>query len=143
MEPGLKISVVDPDADYLGIEVAAASSRFAGTTLIYAGLEELSIVASRIEGFPATPDDEREYQFGSTESGLAGGFASLRFHCVDGSGQGALEVMIEDDHHLHDIASARFAFQIAAVDLDRFVARLRHIEQERSGEAILPASVLS
>src|SRR6185503_18166396 len=136
-------SVVDPDADYLGIEVAAASGRFAGTTLIYAGLDELSIVASRIEGFPATVDDEREYQFGSTESGLAGGFACLRFHCVDGSGHAALEVMIEDDHHLHDIASARFAFQIAAVDLDRFVARLRHIEQERSGEAILPASVLS
>lgn len=50
MEPGLRISVVDPDEDYLGIEVAAASSRFAGTTRIYVGLDELSILSSRIEG---------------------------------------------------------------------------------------------
>lgn len=141
MEPGLKISVIDPDEDYLGLEVAAASSRFAGTTRIYAGLDELSILASRIEGFPTTTDDQRKYEFGSTESGVAGGFACLRFHCVDGSGHAALEVMIEDDHQRHDIASARFAFQIAAVDLDRFVLRLRHIELERSGEATLPATV--
>ena len=39
----------------------------------------------------------------------------------------------------HEIACARFAFQFAAVDLDRFVARLRHLERDRSGEATLLA----
>ena len=141
MDPGLRISVVDPDDDYLGIEVAAASNRFAGTTRIYAGLDELSSLASCIEGFPRTPLDERSYEFGSSEPGVAGGFACLRFHCVDGSGHAAIEVTISDDRQWHDPASAKFAFRIAAVDLDRFLTRLRHIEQEQCGEAVLLAAV--
>ena len=140
MTPGLRISVIDPDEDYLGIEVAAASCRFAGTTRIYAGLDELSVFATRIAGFPTTVEDRRIYEFGSTDPGLAGGFALLRFYCVEGSGHQTLEVIIEDDQQRHEIASARFAFQIGAVDLDRFVARLRHIERDRSGEATLPAT---
>ena len=140
MTPGLRISIIDPDENYLGIEISAASGRFAGTTLIYAGLDELSIFASRIAGFPTTAKDERTYEFGSTESRLAGGFALLRFHCVDGAGRTALEVIIEDDAQLHETASARFVFQFAAIDLDRFVARLRHIERNRSGEASLLAT---
>lgn len=140
MTPGLRISIIDPDEDYLGIEVAAASGRFAGTTRIYAGLDELSIFASQIAGFPTTANDLRNYQFGSTEPGVAGGFALLRFHCVDGSGHPALEVVIEDDKHRHEMASATFSFQFAPVDLDRFVARLRRIERDRSGGATLPAT---
>jgi hypothetical protein len=140
MTPGLRISIIDPDEDYLGIEVAAASGRFAGTIRIYAGLNEISIFASRIAGFPTTAEDRRNYEFGSTDPRVAGGFALLRFHCVEGSGHQTLELIIEDDQQLPDIASARFAFQIGAVDLDRFVARLRHIERDRSGEATLPAT---
>jgi len=140
MTPGLRISIVDPDEDYLGIEVAADSGRFAGTTRIYAGLDELSIFASQIAGFPTTAEDQRNYEFGSTESGVAGGFALLRFHCLAGAGHPALEVIIEDDQQRHEIASARFAFQFAAADLDRFVTRLHHIERNRSGEATLPAT---
>jgi len=141
MEPGLSIAVVDPDEDYLGIEICAASCRFAGATRIYAGLDELNTFASRIEGFPATPQDEREYEFGSIDPGVAGGFASLRFHCVDGSGHAALEVALEDDDQWHTSASAKFTFQIQAAELDRFTRSLREIEHERSGEAKLPAAV--
>jgi hypothetical protein len=140
MTPGLRISIIDPDEDYLGIEVAAASGRFAGTTRIYAGLDELSIFATRIAGFPTTAEDRRNYEFGSTDPGVAGGFALLRFYCVKGSGHQTLEVTIEDDQERHEIASARFDLQIGAVDLDRFVARLRQIERDRSGEATLPAT---
>ena len=141
MEPSLRISVVDPDEDYLGIEVAAASTRFAGTTRIYAGLDELSTLASRIERFPTAVHDERQYEFGSTEPGVAGGFARLRLFCVDGVGHAAIEVTLEDDTSWHDAAFAKFSFHIAAGDLDRFVARLRDIEQQRYGEAILPTAV--
>jgi len=141
VEPGLRISIVDPDEDYLGIEICVASCRFAGATRIYAGRDELSTFAARIEGFPATAQDEREYEFGSIDPGIAGGFASLRFHCVDGSGHTALEAVLEDDDQWHAPTSAKFAFQIHAADLDRFTRSLREIEHERSGAADLPAAV--
>jgi hypothetical protein len=140
MTPGLRISIIDPDEDYLGIEVAATSGRFAGTTRIYAELDELSTFALRIAGFPTTAKDLRDYEFGSNEPGVAGGFALLRFHCIDGSGHSALEISIEDDQHRHGMASATFAFQFAAANLDRFVEKLRQIERDRSGEATLPAT---
>jgi hypothetical protein len=141
MERGLRIPVVDPDEDYLGIEVCAASSRFAGATRIYAGFDELSALASQIEGFPTTSQDERRFEFGSTDPGVAGGFASLRFHCVDGAGHTELEVVLTDDDRLYASASAKFAFPIAAAGVDQFTRRLRDVERNRSGEAELPAAV--
>ena len=141
MEPGLKIIVVDPDDDYLGIEVCAASTRYAGATRIYAGLDELSELAHVVEGFPASYTDNRQHEFGSTDEKIAGGFARLRFYCVDGWGHAAVEVTIEDDDARHKFASAKFAFHIEPSELDRFIKRLREIESERCGEATLHGSV--
>jgi hypothetical protein len=138
--PGLRIVVVDPDDDYLGVEVRAASARYAGSTRIYAGLDELSQLASRIEGFPTTAVDDRTYEFGSTDSGIAGGFARLRFFCLDGAGHAALEVTVEEDEQWYAPASAKFAFRIEPAELDRFVKRLRDVQDKRSGEAVLAAS---
>jgi len=135
------ISVIDPDDDYLGIELCAASTRYAGTTRIYAGLDQLSQLASRIEGFPTSSADDRLYEFGSTDPGIAGGFASLRFYCIDGAGHAALEVTIQDDVQWHTPASARFAFRIEPTEIDRFAKRLRHVEQNRCGEAELVGSI--
>ena len=42
MDPGLTVTALDPDEDYLGIEVSASNDRFAGSAWIYAGLKELS-----------------------------------------------------------------------------------------------------
>jgi hypothetical protein len=137
VERGLKIVVVDPDDDYLGIEVCAASDRYAGATRIYAGLDQLSEFASQIEGFPTTSKDNRRYEFGSTESGIAGGYVCLHFYCVDGAGHAVIEVTIEDDDQLHTQASAKFSFRIEPAELDRFLLSLRSIEQERFGEAEL------
>ena len=39
MERGLTITAIDPDEDYLGIEVAASNDRFAGSAWSYAGLK--------------------------------------------------------------------------------------------------------
>ena len=45
---GLRASVIDGgDDDYLGIEIYSSANRFAGTTRIYAGLNELSEFAAR------------------------------------------------------------------------------------------------
>ncbi len=124
MEPGLRISVVDRgDADYIGIEINAASERYAGATRIYAGFDELSEFASQVEGFPESVFDERKHEFGSTEPWVAGGFGSMRFCCSNKLGHAVLEVSLEDDHEWHATASAKFSFRIHAADVDRF-ARL-------------------
>jgi hypothetical protein len=139
--PGLTISVVDRDDDYLGIDVFVASSRFSGAARIYAGLDQLSAFAGHIEGFPKSPQDERRYDFGSTDPQIAGGFVSLHFHCVDAAGHPVIDVTIEDDDRWHPAATAKLEIGILAADLDRFVADLRRVEQSRAGEAVLPGAV--
>ena len=79
MQRGLTITIVDPDPDYLGIEIGASNERFAGSTRIYAGLAALSEFANHIAGFPSNPKDERSYEFGSPDPGFAGGHCTLNF----------------------------------------------------------------
>jgi hypothetical protein len=132
--------VLDPDDDYLGIEIRAASGRFAGTAYIYAGLDELSSFASAIAEFPRTPADERRHEFGSSDAKVAGGYVRICLRCVDGAGHALLEIVVEGDDRLYTPGSAAFSFPVWAADLDRFVERLRVIERARKGEAALPAT---
>jgi len=141
MQQGLTISVVDPDSDYLGIEINVASDRFAGRTRIFAGLNELTEFARHIEGFPATPGDHREYQFGIRKPGKAGGHCAVRLQCTDRAGHARLEVTIDDDSQLHEPATAAFGFPVFAADLDRFTDQLRDVENAKRGSAHLPQAV--
>jgi hypothetical protein len=139
MASGLTIKVVDPDNDYLGIEIRASNDRFAGIALVYAGLEELSEFAARIAGFPSNANDERKYDFGSREPSTAGGYCSLRFHGVNPSGYAIVEIDLEDDDKPHANGAAHLSFRVEPAAIDRFTTALRGIET-RFGEAILPAS---
>jgi hypothetical protein len=67
MERGLTITMLDPDEDYLGIEVVASNERFAGSAYIYAGVEELSQIAEKMAGFPRSCDDRRTHEFGNRD----------------------------------------------------------------------------
>ena len=134
LQTGLRISVVTPDEDYLGIELSAANGQFAGATYIYSGCDELSALASLMVGFPSAVDDERNYEFGSTQPGHAGGFASLRFHCVDARGHAAVEVTIEADGERYASASAKFAFPVAAARAELEAGR----EVTALGVVVLP-----
>src|SRR5260370_6550718 len=51
MPSGLAIKIVDPDDDYLEIEIHASNDRFAGTSRIYTGLDQLSEFAAQIAAF--------------------------------------------------------------------------------------------
>jgi hypothetical protein len=106
MTEGLRIRIVDPDDDYLGIEIQVSNGRFAGSTRIFAGLEQLTEFSAKIAGFPTNPDDERIYEFGSRESKIAGGYGRMRFHCIDHKGHAAIEVILEDDDKYYSAASA-------------------------------------
>jgi hypothetical protein len=135
MKTGLIIRIVDPQDDYLGIEIRAANSRFAGSAQFYAGLTELSEFATEITGFPVNAEDERLFEFGSRDAGVAGGYGRFRFHCIDQAGHAAIEVAIEDEWH--PSGEAHFSLMVEAADIDRFISRLHEVERERAGEAAL------
>ena len=140
MAARLTIRIVDPDDDYLGVEIHAFNDRFAGSTRIYAGIEELSEFAAHIAGFPAKASDERIYEFGSRKPSVAGGYCSLRFHCLDRSGHAAVEIALEDDDQLYTVGAAQLSFHIAAAAIDRFARALRELQGARSGEATLSST---
>ncbi len=94
---GLRIKVVDPDDDYLGVDIQAANPRYDGSARIFAGLHELSAFANQIGGFPASIQDERVYEFGSRDRSIAGGYCKLHLRCVDRTGHAVIEIVIEDD----------------------------------------------
>jgi hypothetical protein len=140
MAPGLRIHVVELDEDYLGIDVRAASDRFAGTARMYAGLDQLGRFAKVVEGFPLGPDDRRDYEFGTRGPGYAGGFVAIKLRCADSAGHVELAAVVEDDSQSHAKASAELSFAVEAAELDRFAAALRQVERERCGNATLVAA---
>src|SRR5437762_1426024 len=140
MNGTLAISVLDRDDDYLGIDIHAANERFAGTARLYAGLNEMTEFADGLTRFPNSPHDERKFEFGTRDAGTAGGFCSLRFHCIDGTGHARVEVVIEDDEELHESASASFGFPVFPAAIDRFTIRLRQIDRNVSNKAELSSN---
>ena len=137
MTVGVTITAVDPDEDYLGIEIHTSNDRFAGSTRIYAGLDQLSEFAGKMEGFPRAYEDHRAYEFGTREPSFAGGFCSITVRCLDRAGHVGVDVVVEDDDVRYAPAQAQFSFQTEPGAVDRFIERLRIIERERCGSASL------
>ena len=136
MALGLTIRIVDPDDDYLGIEICASNERFSGSARIYSGLDELSAFAAVIAGFPLNAGDKRVYEFASREPSAAGGYCSLSFHSVDRSDRAVVEVDIGGDGKME---TAHLSFRVEPAAVDRFTTALRGIES-RFGETLLPAA---
>jgi hypothetical protein len=137
MLAGLTITAVDPDADYLGIEIRASNDRFSGSTWIYAGVDELLEFAGKIDGFPSGYEDQRMHEFGTCDPSFAGGFCGITLRCLDRGGYVAVYIDIQDDGSRCAPAQAQFSFATEPAAVDRFVQRLREIEQDRSGSASL------
>lgn len=140
MPTGLTITAVDPDDDYLGIEIAASNQRFAGAAWIYAGVKELSEVAAKMEGLPRSYEDRRVYEFGTRDPGFSGGFVRITIGPVDRAGHLVVDVVLEDDDSRYARGHAEFSFQTEAAALDQFVESLRTVERNRSGSASLVAT---
>lgn len=142
MDEGLWIEVVDPDGDYLGIEIRASNGRFAGYAWIYSRLEELSDFALYVEGFPSGYEDQRAFEFGSQNPSMAGGYCSLKFRCLDRTGHFLVDVFLDGKRNTAP-ESARFSFKAEPAALDRFVERLRVVQRERVGTATLHADTVA
>lgn len=144
IEAGLRFEVVDPDDDYLGIEVTASNPRFAGSTFLYSSEGELQALAERLRGFPVSKEDERTVVLGHRESHIAGGFLELRFRCVDAVGHCKLHMAIEDERHRRggpDPGRASFTLAVEAAAVDRFVEEFIDLAASRQGRALLATPV--
>ena len=140
MERGLTITALDPDEDYLGIEIVASNERFAGSAYIYAGVDELSELAAKLDGFPHSSDDRRAHEFGNRDPAFAGGFVSIAWHCLDRAGHLGVDLVLEDDASRYPPAHAAFSFQTEPAAVDHFIEDLRKIESNRFGSASLTLS---
>ncbi len=137
LSPGLTITVIDPDEDYLGIEIQVCSNRYAGSARIYASLDELADVAAALAGFPADRTDSRAHTFGSQDPKVAGGYCRLSFRCSDGAGHVCVQVAIQDDPVWHLPASASLTFYTEPAAIDEFVQSLRRAHASCAGAAVL------
>jgi hypothetical protein len=140
MVSGIQIEIVDVDDDYPGVEIHASNARFAGSTRILAGLDELAEFAAKIAGFPQSPKDKRTFEFGSRDSSIAGGYGRFYFHCIDAAAHVSIDVVLEDDKQYYAPAGVELTVYVEAAGIDRFVARLRAIQGARRGEATLPST---
>jgi len=140
MSVQLRIEIVDPDLDYLGIEVTARNDRFAGSARIYAQLDDLNNLAATLKAFPSNPGDQRTYTIGTTDEGCAGGYCNLRFYCKDGAGHIAINVIFSDDFRLYSRGKAEFTLEsIEASHIDSFVDQLQGISRTDFGFAAIEA----
>ena len=137
MEKGLTLSVVEPDEDYLGIEVFVSRGRYAGSSRIFAGLDELGLIADKLEGFPNSPDDERTFELGVEGNVYAGGHMAVSAHTVDSLGHSVVDIEIVDDDDRYSAGSACFTVSVEAAGIDRFVQGLRAAQYARAGVARL------
>ena len=138
MKGFLKIEAVDPDDDYLGVEISASNDRFSASTYVYTGLNELSELGDILKGFPINYLDVRKFTLGQRmEDNVAGGFCELSFRCSDRSCHITVEIEIEDDSWRYTSASAKFAFSTFATDIDLFAQQLKNVSATQSGIASL------
>ena len=133
----LEFTVVDPDPDYLGVEIRAQSDRFAATTFIFAGHGQLTELADLIAGTPASVPDQRRYELGSPDPHWAGGYCTLLLKTSDRAGHLVLEVHLADDDQRSSGGQATFNFPVEAAAIDAFVQGLRAMDAARSGYATL------
>jgi hypothetical protein len=137
MEHGLRVRYLYHDDDILEVEVSAFNGRFAGSTALYIGRDELSLSANALRSFPNSRSDERDLTWGAFGPESAGGALRLHFRCVDSALHVQVSAQIEDSE------GTQSAVMLAVVEpaaIDSFIPELRRIERELGGDAILAFS---
>jgi hypothetical protein len=137
--PFLEIAVVWNDPDFQEVVVSASSGKFWGKVNLYAGPNELKEFAERLNGFPSSRGDKREFTFGQND--LSGyGVASLIFYCRDSTGHVALDVALQSTQAAYSLRgneSAVIVIPAVIGDIDRFAAELRNINNRVGARALL------
>ena len=136
--PFLELTVVWNDDDLQEVVVSASSGLFSGQVNLYAGWNELKIIAERLDGFPSSRTDRREIHLGQND--LSGyGTATLAIYCTNSTGHLAVEVAMRTYPASSSTGHESAVVVVPAVvgDLDRFAADLRAINNKVGGCAVL------
>jgi hypothetical protein len=137
MEHGLRVRHLYHDNDILEVEVSAFNGRFAGSTALYIGRDELSLSADALQYFPSSQSDERNVTLGAFGLESAGGALRLRFRCIDSALHVQVSIQIEDSEGKQ---SAVVIADVEPAAIDSFIPELQRIQEELSGDAILAFS---
>jgi len=135
MDIGVRLAILWNDAYLVKVRVSAWNGQFGGSADSYAEIGALAKAAQCLEGFPRSPSDKRQLQFGEFGRATAGGAARMDFYCKDSAGHALLEVRIESDRRggIPD----QTVFLVAAIEpaaVDSFVSDLRRLEQGQRGD---------
>ena len=144
MQTGLKVAYLWHDFAALEIQISASNGEFAGVSEPYVELQGVAAAAGKLEGFPATPNDLRDLEFGAQRVGLAGGYARLHFFCLDLAGHAAVEIWMETKQGYRASSGREIPAQsvhmvslIEPAAIDDFVRELRDLNEAFHGSAIL------
>jgi hypothetical protein len=131
MERGLRIEFVWHDTDLIQVSIRASNGEFCGTARAYINHDDLKNAASILAGFPNSPLDSREFNFGNMDPQFAGGGISIRWFCSDLRGHAVAEMRIaaeakrESNTWSRPAQFAHFFADVEAAAVDDFVRELR------------------
>jgi hypothetical protein len=138
---GIRLKVIwfDEVEDLLEILFSCSNRFFSGQAKMYVSTARLSKFADAIGGFPFNPDDIRDFDLGTFESGHAGG-VRLHFHCEDIAGHAVVDAKLRDAEckELGEVQSVALRIPIQAAGVDEFVKQLRQIQKTLGSSADLP-----
>jgi len=112
---GLTLEIVWFDEALVELRVRCTSEWFAAAADCYASYDVFQNCAAAFRGFPRTPDDQREFTFGT----LAHDGVQVRLTCSDAAGHPRVDVRVRSEK-----GKAEFDFAIEASAVDAFVAEL-------------------
>jgi hypothetical protein len=135
---GFRFDVIWRDDDAIQLCISAWNGSFGGIADAYQAIGDLEKAASKLKGFPRSPTDTRELEFGSFDRKCAGGGVKMRFHCVDGAGHAYVEASIDSKYQTAGtVQTAILSMPIEASAVDTFVQQLNDIGLNRARTALL------
>jgi hypothetical protein len=137
MERGLRVRYLYHDYDILEIEVSTFNGRFAGSTALYVGRDELSRSSDALRQFPNSRSDECDITWGAFGPESAGGALRIQLRCIDSALHVQVSVQIEDAEGMQ---SAVVIADVEPAAIDNFIPALRQIEEVLNGDAVLAFS---
>ncbi len=131
--PHLEFTAVWEDGGLQELVVSVRSDHFSGETSLYVVPGELIGLADRLDGFPQSRDDQREFLLG--QRGLAS-YGEIRgvLCCQDSLGHIGvhLEMRSTPTEPIDRPESCSVVLRVVPSDIDRFVFELRGIKEGRS-----------
>lgn len=128
---GIVVSVIFSDLHLMQLQIRAANGAFAAEVDTYVSHDAFATVATRLKGFPVSPDETRRIEIVPK--------ISLTISTVDSLGHSIITVDMACDVPEQNNVTPRAIFNILANpgQIDQFAAELSHLKPEIGASASL------